>query len=120
MYDATLHTACTGLVVVCASLLPYIEQSTHPNDGGIPHALQVPMTHRPQHQVAPHMGAPGLSRAEMKKDFDARAYAGVLVGYGDIKSIFTTAHMLFGETSQGLHAELEELARTGRCSHIPI
>ena len=62
----------------------------------------------------------------MKKDFDARAYAGILVGYGEEKigyevylpeadKIVTSAHVLFDETlpapPTGYHAELEELAR---------
>ena len=62
----------------------------------------------------------------MKKDFDARTYAGILVGYGEEKigyevylpeadKIVTSAHVLFDETlpapPTGYHAEHEELAR---------
>ena len=84
---------------------------------------------RPQSQVAPHMGMPGLSmyrsRAEMKKDFDAQAYARILVGYGEegircqvylpeADKIVTSALVLLDETlpvpSTGYHAELEKLA----------
>ena len=62
----------------------------------------------------------------MKKDFDAQAYARILVGYGEVKigyqvylteadKIVTSANVLFDETlpapPTGYHAELKELAR---------
>ena len=57
---------------------------THPHNGGIPHALREPPTHRPQSQAAPNMGVPGLRTKSPGRDEEGIRRASVCQDPGRI------------------------------------